>query len=118
MSGESAISKGDLLVVLTSGTKYLISEKENENVRDNKNILFIRMPFILTFPWHVILFLAANVQRQQQAARAREERRGTRPDRFGKRCVNVGSEHANAKGRKARRTQNTDPAKRVGLCVP
>ena len=74
MCGESPIVKGDLLVVLTSGIKHLISEKENENI---KNILFIRVPFVLTFPWQVILFLAANVQRQQQATRARRRERNT-----------------------------------------
>ena len=33
MCGESPIVEGDLLVVLTSGIQYLISEKENENMR-------------------------------------------------------------------------------------
>ena len=77
MCGELAIVKGDLLVVLTSGFKYLYQRRKTKTC-DNKNILFIRMPFVLTFPWQVILFLAANVQRQQQPARARR-RGGTRP---------------------------------------
>lgn len=74
------------------------------------------MPFVLTFPWQVILFLAANVQRQQQATRARRgERNPTHP--FGKECVSVGSGHANEKGKLDVRRTLIPPSEWDSVCL-